>query len=384
MKRFLIGLFLALPVLSAAQSNFQRGYIVNNAKDTLEGYIDYKPQLNSITSFTFKPGENGVLQTMTVENCKAYGIKGYGNFERFTLAVSQGSASTEATVFLKVLLKGFNVTFYKYRDDLRERFFLKGNASADPYELIADNDRYKGQLLFEMRNYNSGTQYFESDMESVKYNEQDLSKVIAMMNREVVRVAKKNTRLFVGVGVSNTSPRYTGQHPLSSDAAVRTSSLMPSISVGADLFNGATAAFFVYRAELSLLMGKDLKIANGDMVHSFDHMTLSFNPKVLANVYNQEKLKVFFGVGAIANYSKFNNNKAGRVVPVSGSGDQFIETEVALNSASIAYNFSAGILINKKIEAGATYTPAYSVSNYNAFDVKLNILQVGLKYHFGK
>ena len=126
MKRFLIGLLLALPALCTAQSNFQRGYIVNNAKDTLEGYIDYKPQVNAVSTFKFKSGENAALQTMTTANCKAYGIEGYGKFERFTLNVSQGSASSQATVFLKVVLKGSNVSFYSYRDDLAERFFIKG------------------------------------------------------------------------------------------------------------------------------------------------------------------------------------------------------------------------------------------------------------------
>ncbi len=409
MKRFLMGLLLAIPMLCSAQSNFQRGYIVNNAKDTLEGYIDYKPGVNSVSYFRFKPGENGSIQAMTLENCKAYGINDFEKFERFNVDISQGPTKTEqlkvgldssvktATVFLKVLQKGSQVSLYSYTDDIKERFYLKDSKSSEPYELIRtkyleavnsnriiSRDRYKGQLLFEMRNLNTGTNYFEGDMGTLNYNEADILKIVAIMNREVVRVAKKNVRLFVGVGVANTSPTYTGHYVLANNAAIKTSSLMPTISVGADLFNGSSSAFFVYRAELSVLMGKDLKIANGENVHSFDHITLCLNPKVMANLYNTKKIKVFLGIGGVLNYSKFNNNKAGRSVPISGSPDQFVETDIGLTSTTIAYNVNAGVLFNKKIEAGVTYTPEYSISNYNAFAVKLEIVQIGIKYHFGK
>ncbi|MGY4385554.1 hypothetical protein ACVWYN_002594 [Pedobacter sp. UYP24] len=409
MKRILIGLLLAIPVLCSAQTNLQRGYIVNNAKDTLEGYIDYRPRVNSASTFRFKPGENGAMQTMTLENCKAYGINGDEKFERFSVDISQGPSKVEqlkvgldssvktATVFLKVIQKGSQVSLYSYTDDIKERFYLKDSKSNEPYELIRtkyleahnishiiSRDRYKGQLMFEMRNLNIGTSYFEGDMDNLNYNETEIRKIVSIMNREVVRVAKKNTRVFVGFGVSNTSPKYTGKYVLANDAAIKTSSLMPTISIGADLFNGSTSAFFVYRAELSVLMGKGLKIANGENVHSFDHITLCLNPKVMANLYNTDKIKVFLGIGGLLNYSKFNNNKAGRVVPVSGSPDQFVENDIALTSTTFAYNFNAGVLLNKRIEAGVTYTPGYSISNYNAFAVKLEIMQFGIKYHFGK
>ncbi|MES2830268.1 MAG: hypothetical protein V4687_19060 [Bacteroidota bacterium] len=381
MKRFLIGLLLAFPALCTAQSNFQRGYIVNNAKDTLEGYIDYKPQVSTPTTFKFKPGENAALQTMTLENCRAFCITGYEKFERFSISQS---TSVQTPVFLKVVLTGANVSLYAYKDSLKERFFLKGSGVGEPYELILDNGRYKGQLLFEMRNRNIGTDYYEGDMESLKYDLQELSKMVSIMNREVVRVAKKNSRIFIGAGITNTVPGYTGQHPLSNGAATETSSIMPSVSLGVDIFNGSTSGLFVYRAEVSAYMGKDLKIMNGNTVHSFDHLTLSLSPKIMVNLYNTEKLKGYIGAGGSLNYSSFSNNKAGIIVPVTGSPDQFIPSEIALVATTFSYNVNAGVLIKKKFEVGLTYTPPYSISNYNAFALKIGIMQAGIKYHLGK
>lgn len=404
MKRFLIGLLLALPMLSSAQSKFQRGYIVTNAADTLKGLIDYRPSVNTPSSIKFKSGDNAAVQTFTTENCKGYGIPGDDTFERYEVSISQGTTKTEqlkagldtttntAVVFLKLLQGGSNTSLYSYTDKIKQRFYLKESGSSAPYELIrsrymednrvVNKDRYKGQLLFEMRKYNTGTDYFEGDMASLNYTESDLVKIVAIMNRDVVRVAKKKSRFFIGAGITSTGLSYTGQHPLANKSAIKTASYMPAVSAGVDLFSSSTAGFFVYRAELSVFMGKDLKVVNGEYVHSFDHLTMCLNPKVMANLYNTEKIKAFIGVGAVLNYTSFSNNMAGRIV--AGSPDEFIPVDVALTSASFTYNFNAGVLISKKFEVGLSYTPPYSMSNYTAFVVKMEVMSVGFKYHFDK
>ncbi|MEJ7560165.1 MAG: hypothetical protein WKF66_17785 [Pedobacter sp.] len=406
MKRSITGLLLALPMLCMGQSNYQKGYIVNLAMDTLKGYIDYKPKVNTVPSISFRTEPNSQAQAFTPNSVKGYGINGAASFESFLVRISNGTTKTEglkvgidtssrrAFVFLKVLQRGPNITMYSFTDEIKERFYIKGNASTTPYELIrtrfleANNsskvvgaDRYKGQLLFEMRSYNAGTEFFEGDFDDLAYSETEMTKVAAIINRMQVRVAKKGFRFFVGAGVGGTGIKYTGQNPLANAEAVATTSYSPSFNVGIDMAAKTLAERLIYRAELSLFMGKDTKVTYGQYIHSFDHTTLYLSPKLLYNVYNTTMLKVYGGLGAGVSYSSYNNVRSGKTVPVAMSPDEFDETLVELKSTGFSYNLNVGIAI-KKIELTVMYTPHYKVSDYAGFNVLMGIMHAGIKYRF--
>ncbi|HEX8609102.1 MAG TPA: hypothetical protein VF679_10730 [Pedobacter sp.] len=406
MKRSIAGLLLAIPMLSMGQSNYQKGYIVNNTMDTVKGYIDYKPKVNTVPSVGFRQDLNSQTQTFNPGNAKGYGIDGASSFESFYVRISNGPTKTEglkvgmdtssrrATVFLKVLQRGPNVTIYSYTDEIKERFYIKGNSSSEPYELIrtryieANNsskvvgaDRYKGQLLFEMRSHNAGNEFFESDFDDLAYSEMEMIKVGAMINRMQVRVARKNFRFFAGAGVGGSSVKYTGQNALANAGAVSKSSYMPSLNIGIDMAAKTLAERLFYRAELSLFMGKDTKVTNGQYIHSFDHTTLYLSPKILYNVYNTTTVKVYAGLGAGASYSNYSNNLSGKAVSVAMSPDEFDEIKVDLKPAGFSYNLNVGFAI-KRIEVTAMYTPHYKVSDYAGFNVLMGIMHAGIKYRF--
>ncbi|MBC7565554.1 MAG: hypothetical protein H7223_01145 [Pedobacter sp.] len=406
MKRSITGLLLALPMLSMGQPNYQKGYIVNNSMDTLKGYIDYKPKVNTVPSISFRQELNSPAQAFTPNSAKGYGFNGAASFESFNVRISNGSTKTEglkvgidtssrrAFVFLKVLQRGPNVTIYSYTDEIKERFYIKGNASTAPYELIrmryieANNsskvvgaDRYKGQLLFEMRSYNAGTEFFEADFDDLAYSETEMIKVAAMINRMQVRVAKKGFRFFVGAGVGGTGVKYTGQNPLANAEAIAITSYMPSFNVGIDMAAKTLAERLIYRAELSLFMGKDTKVTYGQYIHSFDHTTLYLSPKLLYNVYNTTMLKVYAGIGAGASYSSYSNIKSGKTVSVAMSPDDFDKISIDLKPSAFSYNLNFGFAI-RKIEVTAMYTPHFKISDYAGFNVLMGIMHAGIKYRF--
>jgi len=406
MKRSFIGLLLAIPMLSIGQSNYQKGYVVNNAMDTLRGYIDYKAKVNAVSSVNYKQDLNSQTQAFTPQTAKAYGVDGMHSFESFNVRISNGSTKTEglkigldttskrATVFLKVLQKGVNVTMYSYTDDIKERFYIKRTGTNEPYELIRSrylesynstkvigSDRYQGQLLFEMRNYNAGTEFFEGDFDDLAYTEAEMIKVGAMINRTRVRVARKNFRFFIGAGVGGSSVKYTGQNFLAYAGAESKTSYMPSLNVGIDMAAKSLSERFNYRAELSLFMGKDTKVTNGQYIHSFDHTTIHISPKVLYNIYNTERLKVYGGLGVAGTISSYSNTVSGKTVSVALSPDQFDVIPVDLKSVSVSYNLNVGFAV-KKIEFTAMYTPRYKVSDYAGFNILMGLMHAGIKYRF--
>jgi len=406
MKRSLIGLLLAIPMLSLAQSNYQKGFVVSSSLDTLKGYIDYKPKVNAVSSINFKQDLNSASQSFTPTNAKGYGINGIYSFESFNVRISQGGTKTErlkvgidttskrATVFLKVLQQGPNVTIYSYTDENKERFYIKGNSSEEPYELIktryleANNsskvigaDRYKGQLLFEMRSYNSGIDFHESEFDDLDYTEAEMVKIGAVINKMKASVGRKSFRFFAGAGVGGSSVKYNGQNGLANAGAVSKISYAPSVNVGIDFAAKSLSERVIYRAELSLFMGNDTKVTNGQYIHSFDHTTLYLSPKVLYNFYNTEKIKVYVGVGVAANYSSYSNNLSGKVVPVAMNADDFEKVNVELKSTAFSYNFNFGISV-KRLEFAAMYVPPYKVSDYAGFNVLMGLLHAGIKYRF--
>jgi hypothetical protein len=242
-------------------------------------------------------------------------------------------------------------------------------------------DRYKGQLLFEMRNYNSGTDFFETDFDDLAYTEEEMIQVAAVINGMKVRVGKKSFRLVVGAGVGSSSIKYTGQNPLANAGAVSKTSYAPSINVGIDFAAKSLAERIFYRAELSLFMGKDTKVTNGQYIHSVDHTTLYLSPKILYNVYNTSSLKVFAGLGAGVSYSSYSNSLAGKAVSVAMSPDDFDEIKVDLKSTAASYNLNVGVAL-KKIELNVVYTPHYKVSDYAGFNILMGLMHVGIKYRF--
>ena len=406
MKRSLLGLLLAIPMLSFGQANYQKGYVITKTSDTLKGFIDYKPKANALPSVNFRQDLNAETQNFTPATIKGYGINGLQNFESHYVLISLATTKTEtlktgidtssrrAIVFLRVLQKGRNVTMYSYTDDIKERFYIKGTGYTEPYELMriryldANNttkvigtDRYKGQLLFEMRSYNSDIQFSDGDFDNLAYTEAEMIRIASILNRTLASVAAKNFRLFVGAGVGVFGVKYVGKHSLANSNSVSKGSSLPSFNVGIDLAAGTLSERIIYRGELSLFMGKDNKVTNGPYEHSFDQLTVYFSPKILYHVYNTEVFKAYLGVGAGASYSSYSNNRSGRFVVVDEQTTEFENTEADFKPTAFSYNFNAGIVF-KKIELTAMYVPFYKTTSYVAFKIQSEIIHVGLKYRF--
>jgi hypothetical protein len=406
MKRSIIGLLLAIPMLSIGQSKYQKGYVVNSTMDTLKGFIDYKAKASAVPSISFRKELNSEPQTFTPTSAKAYGIDRGSSFESFSVRISNEAKRTEdlkvgidtssrrATVFLKVLQRGPNVNIYSYTDEIKQRFYIKRASSTEPYELIntryieanysrkvVSADRYKGQLLFEMRSHNAGTDFIESDFDNLAYSETEIIEVGALINRMQVRLTRKNFRLFAGVGVGGSSVKYIGQNPLANAESVSETAYMPSLNVGIDLAASTLARRLFYRGELSLFMGKETKVTRGQYFHSFDHTTLYLSPKILYNAYNTTTVKIYAGVGIGASYSIYSNSLSGKSALEETGPDGFEEIKIELKPSAFSYNLNVGFAI-KNIEVTGMYTPYYKVSNYAAFKIQMGIVHAGIKYRF--
>lgn len=99
--------------------------MINNAGDTVKGYVNYRERSVNPVSFQFKTSKDGKANTFKLENAAQYVIDGLEKFQRFKVDISLGAVNTAslsqgpdssfktATVFLKVLQEG-NIYYSLY------------------------------------------------------------------------------------------------------------------------------------------------------------------------------------------------------------------------------------------------------------------------------
>ncbi|RYZ96140.1 MAG: hypothetical protein EOP47_24475, partial [Sphingobacteriaceae bacterium] len=125
-----------IPFLSFAQTNFNKGYVVNLQGDTTRGYIDFKQWGFTPKSIIFKETLTGSSKKIEPKNVTAFGINGFVYYKSAGVKISQGEEiidrlTTEAdtttifdNIFLKLVLSGDKVNLYSFKDSKKERFYV--------------------------------------------------------------------------------------------------------------------------------------------------------------------------------------------------------------------------------------------------------------------
>jgi hypothetical protein len=150
MKQFLrpcLSISIAfLSLASAAQENFQDGYIVLTGKDTVKGRIDFRDWVANPGRITFEDGRQGqktgyspgeiAAFFVNGETYRCYNVKIYP-YSRNVAAISeQGSAASpyDSTCFLR-LVTGGKLSLYYYRDRSDNMYFFIQRQAGAPEQL---------------------------------------------------------------------------------------------------------------------------------------------------------------------------------------------------------------------------------------------------------
>jgi len=415
MKRFLLFLSFAVPFLATAQSNFRKGYILNNSNDTLKGYVNYRERSANPVSIQFREQPQDKTQVFDVKNCAGYGIDGLEYLERYTVNISNGrvmvsdlslgldSTFRTESVFLKLLTGGKNVALYSYQDQLKTRFYIKEKESAVPAELIYQvyldiehpssiikEKKFAGQLMDIIKKYQEATPALYKRLRALQYSESDLLSVVNLINDQHAEKSKyQKVRLFAGAGFNVSKVNYSGEKELASPNAKNKVSYSPLISAGMDIFANPAIGKLIYRVELSAVKSKtDISVntevpASAVLGHSFEQYIFSVTPQLIYNLYNTKPLKIFVGAGFGANFSSYSNNVSTRYNSLRQELN-VTEGEISLEGFHMSFPFRAGAVVNKKIEISAVYIPRSSLTNYAFFDIGIQRFTIGINYLFGK
>jgi hypothetical protein len=413
MKRSLLYLLMALPCLCAAQSNFQNGYLVKNSGDTLRGLIDYKEILLNPVSVIFKDTKESSPQEFLIKDVEAYTIDNQVSYKRFLvdLTMSQielrrlhigvDKSTKKDSLWLQVLQEGKNVTLYYYRDSLKPRFYLKENDAQVPVELVVQmylnpkantvvltDNRYVNQLTNALEKYRPEFKIKENQVSGLRYNKKELLDFVSIINDQKVEKPKlPSSRFFIGAGLiaSQSSlyyPEFFGPTTSKSDY-----NYAPILSIGIDYFTNPAIGKLVFRGELSISKGKythEGSIFYQETIsssYSYDQLYAAFTPQVLYNFYNTSAFKIFLGAGLGFNFSKTNDEPFYRSRSESHF-NEVINNPIHFSDFKLNWQFTAGMVINKRFEISAKIYPFISTIDSEAIDIKR--AGVGLNYFFGK
>lgn len=411
MKRFLFFLLFAMPAIGISQTNFQKGYIVTNTKDTLKGYVDYREGLKTPTSFVFKTDLQSTPKRYTVEDCAACHIDEMVSYQRFLVDISLGSvdisaistvadtASKRDTVFLEVLQAGPNVTLYSYVDQIKTRFYILDKGDEIPSELVMQlyfkegqsgrlvtNQRYARQLFSLMKKYDKSTVAIEKNLGLVRYKEDELVNMVSLINGQQKMKSKfERSRWYAGLSLDMARTKFVGAHALAGTDA--TSKVSPSVMIngGVDLFINPAIRRMAFRVELAFVKSKS-EVTRSTGGNTFDQLSAIFTPSVLYHIYNADKIKVFVSVGPGLNYSKYSNmtNYQYQKDYLTGGLKKVEVSPLELNSFYLTVPITAGVVLNKKIELLAGYSLPTSMTNYIFYTVERPRYRLGINYLFGK
>ena len=414
MKRFLLWLLTAAPLLTVAQSNFHKGYVVTNTQDTIRGFIDYKERFNNPTSVVFKSSMDSKPQTFVLKNYTAYAIDGLIRYQRFAvnismdrvdlanLSVGLDSTSKRDTVFLEVLQTGKNVNLFAYMDAIKGRYYVQTKNDAEPQELVKHdylseennmqvviNTRYRRQLIRLLQDFNLNSPANERKANSLEYKPADLNKFIAIINgQEVAKSKYKSFRFYAGAGVMMSKAVFSGSNDFAGPGVSNKVAAAPVLTFGVDLFSNPAIGKLIYRIEVNLAKAKyEINKASFDPTsgfdrYSFDRTAVSISPQIIYNVYNTKKLKAFLGGGFAVNIAGYSNH----VTAIRTRGQQnpvISESQVPLEALTISFPFTAGVVLNKKIQLSAGYTLPNSITRAVYYSLDVQSYKFGVSYLFG-
>jgi hypothetical protein len=404
-----------IPSLAIAQSNYKPGYVVTMKGDTSKGFIDYREWDKNPVRVNFK---SDMAKTepdkLSPDNISAFAINGLEYYESYKVSVSMAQVDVEKlttgvdtssameNIFLRLLTKGKNISLYEYKDDIKNRFYVKDNASAKPEELIyriylnpADvtqsitQPRYQNQLQQFALKYHQSNDKLTAIIEKAGYNENDITDVVNVINQSTSKTDRANRakpiRLFAGVAINDASLKYSGDTYLNLAPTSSPASFGPRLAIGLDAFLNPNVGRLILRAELSFATAS-LKTSSNTTPfasQSVKILTPSVIPQLIYNIYDTGPLKCYVGAGASINlYISSDNN-------YYYAQDPYVPKAVIKGYPNIAATGASfitriGVVLNKKYELYAIYSPSAVVTDhYGSFAGAITSYQAGVNYLFG-
>ncbi|WP_167356269.1 outer membrane beta-barrel protein [Chryseobacterium jejuense] len=200
MNKQLLTLFLGVVVSLkvSAQDKYEKGYIINDAGEKIEGSIKNPDWKNTPSQIEFRGDASSSAKSYSIVNIKEFEIEGKAKYVKAEVDVDMSSddmsslsdmetpAFTKKVVFLKTIVEGKH-TLYRYNNENVSRFFYMSDGKIVPLvykrylisdSKIAKNNTYINQL----QSFSDCESITSSQISNVEYNESGLKKLFIKLN----------------------------------------------------------------------------------------------------------------------------------------------------------------------------------------------------------
>jgi len=413
---YLFAFFLSVSLSSFAQSNYKPGYVVDLKNDTLKGFIDYQEWEINPKEFTFKSNLNqSEPQTFSIDNANAFGITGAEYFQKFTFSKTTASTNLnkisvkldttriQDTAFLKIIIKGKNVSLYSFTDKIKTRFYVLNSKDIQPvelgyylYYLKEDNNTYQTAYTFRSQLqdladiYNPNNTKLAGKIKYANYKDNDLKEIVTLINGglssqnfETGNVT--GFRVFAG-GAARFNRLETGGGETFFPDGTKTNSTSLVLSGGLNVYLNKYTQKFIFRAEVNLGSNHyniPPTVINGGGTTGtidFKQYTVSLIPQIIYNIYSTKKFKFFIDGGIALNF--YSYNKYDYVMNFNNVSTVSKENFPGFEKHSFAFITKAGFVIYDRIELYASRASSSSLSQDNGASVAVSYYQAGVNYLF--
>jgi hypothetical protein len=404
-----------------AQDSFKPGYIVTLNGDTTRGFVNYEEWSKKPDQLIFKKDAAAAAVNYTKENTQAFGVDGYGNYHLFSIRLRQYTSApgeqinfadtsyVNKNIYLNEIVLGKKVSLYRYDDGHKAQFLIaEGNSS--PRELIGYEqinftdyakpeavDTYKKQLLQLVTLHQPDNNLIAQQIKLTYYKTHDLEPIVIAINGnnnvKYVEKLRKKSRFFVGTGLNANAIKFTGEKHLYQPLG-NVWSYLPQINAGIDFFSDKDAKL-MFRGEINLLATRhEFSYTNtlftgtpGVTTYTYrtnyNRVMLSFNPQILYNFYNKNKVKAFIAGGPKMDLNLSPTNKF-TVTSVGLGSIRILGIDIPTSPVYFNFTAKAGVKIERFEVYGAYATPFKIHDTGSTAAIVNSSYNFGINYFLGK
>jgi hypothetical protein len=407
--------FIALNV--TAQSNFQTGYVVTKTSDTISGLINYRSMAYTMQSVILKASsEDKTATSFLPADLKSFFVipgnfyisyagKISNNKTGADMDMQKDTTTSQASIFLQQIAKGTNINLYINTDRQKSRFFIKEKDSL-PVELLyyhfgrpenPQNVRtYINQLTALYMSFNPDINKKQlQKLKTTEFEKDSLIKAVNIINNYVPYVdpLPNYSRFFIGASLSSVSANSDiSGYQYDNASKLSNTTISPKISVGFDVGHNPGTQRATFRTELGFSMYRPRfpftyspNSINyvGNNVFRFDQYSVSLTPQFLYNIYNNDAIKFFVGVGVSAYFNFYANQEINYNQLVSTTPIAFMPAvgDVSNPTFQVTVPLQVGIVLKKRVELMATYCPPTTIGSApNSPRITSQSFGVGIHY----
>jgi hypothetical protein len=423
MKKYYLLLLLLSPILVMAQGNYQPGFIVTLKGDTLKGLIDYRQWDKNPKNINFKNSKAAQVEVYNTDNAKEFILSQFAcDYQKYTVGISYDgvgnsrlSANTDtatvtSTVFLRLLLKGKNLSLYSYTDVVKTRYFIAQD-NLTPVELSHHNymdengklitqNNYRSQLQDAVNRYSPDNKTLVSQAKLATYTNGDIRRVVNGINKVGIaaktRALNTNASLFAGISLNENVTTIESNN--GSNVSQNSTFIFPELHFGANIALDKLKNISFRIEALATYSVGTYDIKNNDGIYSsfgqtkIKDFTIGVNPQAIYTFDSNSPGKFYAGLGVSLNavqstYSSVSYNS------YMGGPSTLGGTETDNTSfITVGGTLKAGYVINKKFDVYLGYDVRITeVENVVIIGYKtptkvtgLSVYKLGINYSLGK